>query len=280
MDNAATGCGQTTWYAGVPRYGRWSAGAMSRRTGRLGRGYGWPHRLCRLGFRVWRGRRSGLCPTAGRAVHRSGGMCRTMRTAGRDTGLVWPGRPRPTAVRRRPPPRVAAAPARDPHRLAASRRPAIRPAVIPSPRDPACRDPSAHEPRPPRPRLVPRPVGSRYQPAAAPARRDPSARGTARRDLSAPRRRPVASRRPAIAARRDPWAPRRRPGMPPRRERSDRGGGGRGQPARLTALVTARSDAVVMLASMPTPQMVVPPTSHSTYAAATASPPEVSACSA
>ena len=49
--------------------------------------------------------------------------------------------------------------------------------------------------------------------------------------------------------------------------------------ARLTALVTAFTEAVTMLASIPTPQTVRPSTSHSTYAAACASPPEESACS-
>ena len=50
--------------------------------------------------------------------------------------------------------------------------------------------------------------------------------------------------------------------------------------ARLTALMTALSDAVTMLASSPTPQSTWSPTTHSTYAAAMASPPEDSACSA
>jgi len=49
--------------------------------------------------------------------------------------------------------------------------------------------------------------------------------------------------------------------------------------ARLTADSTARSDAVTVLVSTPTPHRVWPPTSHSTYAAAWASLPADSACS-
>ena len=49
--------------------------------------------------------------------------------------------------------------------------------------------------------------------------------------------------------------------------------------ARLTALITALSEAVTMLASSPTPQSTWSPTAHSTYAAAMASPPADSACS-
>ena len=49
--------------------------------------------------------------------------------------------------------------------------------------------------------------------------------------------------------------------------------------ARLTADTTARRDAVTMLGSSPTPHRISPPTTHSTYAAAIASPPEDSACS-
>ncbi len=49
--------------------------------------------------------------------------------------------------------------------------------------------------------------------------------------------------------------------------------------ARLTALITALSEAVTMLASTPTPHSSWSPTAHSTYAAARASPPEDSACS-
>ena len=50
--------------------------------------------------------------------------------------------------------------------------------------------------------------------------------------------------------------------------------------ARLTALITALSEAVTMLASSPTPHSTFSPTAHSTYAAAIASPPAESACSA
>ncbi len=50
--------------------------------------------------------------------------------------------------------------------------------------------------------------------------------------------------------------------------------------ARLTALMTAFSDAVTMLASIPTPQKIWSRTEHSTYAAASASPPADRACSA
>ncbi len=49
--------------------------------------------------------------------------------------------------------------------------------------------------------------------------------------------------------------------------------------ARLTALMTAFSEAVTMLASRPTPHSTLSPTAHSTYAAAMASPPALSACS-
>ncbi len=49
--------------------------------------------------------------------------------------------------------------------------------------------------------------------------------------------------------------------------------------ARLTEETIARSDAVAMSASMPTPQSRVPFTSRSTYAAARASPPALIACS-
>ena len=56
------------------------------------------------------------------------------------------------------------------------------------------------------------------------------------------------------------------------------------QRVRLTAEVTAWSEATTMLASMPAPQTTPAsspsPTSHSTYAAASASPPAESACSA
>ena len=51
-------------------------------------------------------------------------------------------------------------------------------------------------------------------------------------------------------------------------------------PARLTAEITALSDAVTMLGSKPTPHRTCSPTAHSTYAAAMASPPDDSACSA
>src|SRR5215213_7553744 len=55
------------------------------------------------------------------------------------------------------------------------------------------------------------------------------------------------------------------------------------QPTRLMAEVTALSEAVTMFASIPTPQTTTlsssSPTSHSTYAAASASPPEDNACS-
>ena len=47
----------------------------------------------------------------------------------------------------------------------------------------------------------------------------------------------------------------------------------------FTALTTARSDAVTMLASSPTPHRVLPPMRASTYAAARASAPSPSACS-
>lgn len=50
--------------------------------------------------------------------------------------------------------------------------------------------------------------------------------------------------------------------------------------ARFTAEMIAFSDAVVIDGSMPTPQRVWSPTAHSTYAAAVASPPADSACSA
>ncbi len=53
-----------------------------------------------------------------------------------------------------------------------------------------------------------------------------------------------------------------------------------GQAARLTAEITAFSDAVTMLASRPTPHSTWSPTRHSTYAAAIASPPADRACSA
>ena len=61
--------------------------------------------------------------------------------------------------------------------------------------------------------------------------------------------------------------------------------GADGPQARLTALITALSDAVTMLASSPTPQRTsVSPSpsviAHSTYAAAMASPPALRACSA
>jgi hypothetical protein len=53
---------------------------------------------------------------------------------------------------------------------------------------------------------------------------------------------------------------------------------------RFTAEATAFREAVTMFASMPTPQATTlfspSPTSHSTYAAAEASPPAESACSA
>ena len=52
-----------------------------------------------------------------------------------------------------------------------------------------------------------------------------------------------------------------------------------GLAARLTALITALRLAVTMLASSPTPQRICSPTAHSTYAAAMASPPALSACS-
>ncbi len=52
-----------------------------------------------------------------------------------------------------------------------------------------------------------------------------------------------------------------------------------GRQARLTAEMTALSDAVTMLASSPTPHRTFSPTAHSTYAAAMASPPEDRACS-
>ena len=55
---------------------------------------------------------------------------------------------------------------------------------------------------------------------------------------------------------------------------------GEGQVARLTAEITARSEAVTMLESNPTPHSTCSPTAHSTYAAAVASPPADSACSA
>ncbi len=58
------------------------------------------------------------------------------------------------------------------------------------------------------------------------------------------------------------------------------GWGGRVAQARLTAETTALSEAVTMLGSMPTPQRIRSPIAHSTYAAARASPPEDSACSA
>ncbi len=48
---------------------------------------------------------------------------------------------------------------------------------------------------------------------------------------------------------------------------------------RLAAETTALSEAVTMLACIPTPQTVSPATSHSTYAAASESPPVDSACS-
>ena len=49
----------------------------------------------------------------------------------------------------------------------------------------------------------------------------------------------------------------------------------------LTALAIARSDAVTMFSSTPTPQRASPPpTEHSTYAAARAFSPDVRACSA
>ena len=50
--------------------------------------------------------------------------------------------------------------------------------------------------------------------------------------------------------------------------------------ARLTAEITALSEAVTMLGSNPTPQRIFSPTAHSTYAAAIASPPDERACSA
>ena len=50
--------------------------------------------------------------------------------------------------------------------------------------------------------------------------------------------------------------------------------------ARLTAEMTALREAVTMFASTPTPQSSSSPTAHSTYAAASASPPEERACSA
>ena len=49
--------------------------------------------------------------------------------------------------------------------------------------------------------------------------------------------------------------------------------------ARLTAEITALSEAVTMFGSTPTPHRIWSPTAHSTYAAARASPPEDSACS-
>ncbi len=57
------------------------------------------------------------------------------------------------------------------------------------------------------------------------------------------------------------------------------------QPTRLTALITALSDAVTMFGSRPMPHTTsvspdAPVTAHSTYAAAMASPPALSACSA
>ena len=60
-----------------------------------------------------------------------------------------------------------------------------------------------------------------------------------------------------------------------------RGGttGGQLRVARLTALITAFSEAVTMFASIPTPQNTSSPTAHSRYAAARASPPEDRACS-
>jgi hypothetical protein len=50
--------------------------------------------------------------------------------------------------------------------------------------------------------------------------------------------------------------------------------------ARFSAESTARSEAVTVFASMPTPHQTRPPISHSTYAAAWASLPGRSACSA
>ena len=55
---------------------------------------------------------------------------------------------------------------------------------------------------------------------------------------------------------------------------------GAARQARLTAEITALSEAVTMFASRPTPQRTWSPTAHSTYAAAIASPPEDRACSA
>ena len=71
--------------------------------------------------------------------------------------------------------------------------------------------------------------------------------------------------------------PARRRGWP-----SDQAGSSAGtsaRTARLTDETIARSDAVAMSASMPTPQRRLPFTSRSTYAAARASPPALIACS-
>lgn len=50
--------------------------------------------------------------------------------------------------------------------------------------------------------------------------------------------------------------------------------------ARLTALIIAFREASTVLPSIPTPHSTLPSTAHSTYAAAWASPPSLSACSA
>ena len=67
---------------------------------------------------------------------------------------------------------------------------------------------------------------------------------------------------------------------PDARSDAQPGAGLRWPVARLTALMTALSDAVTMLGSRPTPHKTWSPTAHSTYAAAGASPPDDSACSA
>ena len=76
---------------------------------------------------------------------------------------------------------------------------------------------------------------------------------------------------------------RRRPGRRGRPGRR-RGRRGSGQPwarsARFTADTMALSEAVVIDGSIPTPHRTSSPTWHSTYAAAVASPPSESACSA
>ncbi len=103
-----------------------------------------------------------------------------------------------------------------------------------------------------------------------------------------------ACRDPGGRACRDPRrVSRRAPGRPPqpptrqRRGASSTDGAGpaclQSAPVaawRLTAETTALREAVTMLGSMPTPQRTWSSTAHSTYAAATASPPEDSACSA